>query len=146
MNTLQLDGKISAPGFLGAHAYNELPPRKAGDHSFIINTSPSSEPGDHWLVLVIKNGVFYFIDSYGRGVDDFTFSPDFRQFIKKYIGSEKIIHNDRWVQSLTSNVCGDYCIYFIEEIYRIGFRKMMSVFSTRFMDNDMLVLNYVKNI
>jgi len=146
LNTLDIDWKITVPGFLGAHAYDAIPPRPTHDHCLVVNTSPSQEAGDHWLAIAYKDGKMYFLDSYGRSIADFSFSDDFRQTIREYVGSTKVIHNNRWLQSLTSNVCGDYCIYFLEELFRSGFRGMMSVFTDDLKDNDNFVVDYVNNI
>ena len=53
MDTLQIDKKITAPGFLGAFPYDEIPEKPKSDaFSLVINTESSKEPGDHWLVLL----------------------------------------------------------------------------------------------
>ena len=146
MNTTELNNIINAPGFIGAHSFDTLPNRPEGDHSIVVNTAPSNSPGAHWLALVLKNGKFYFLDSYGRDISDLTFSQQFKDTIKEYAKGSKIFHNKQWLQSLTSNVCGDYCVYFIQEMHRVGFRSMMSVFTDNFKFNDMIVTKYVKII
>ena len=146
MNTLDIDWKITVPGFLGAHAYDAIPPRPRHNHSMVVNTSSSQEPGDHWLAIACKDNTIYFMDSYGRSMSDFTFSKDFRRTIKDYVGSSKVIHNKRWLQSLTSNACGDYAVYFIEELFRSGFNAMLSVFTDNAERNDNFVFDYVNKV
>ena len=146
MNTTELDDIIHAPGFVGTFPFDMLPGRPAGNHSIVINTSPSKDPGSHWLALIFKNEKFYFVDSYGRDPHDQTYSRRFKRAIKKYTRGSMVVHNDKWLQSLSSNVCGEYCVYFIQETLRVGFEKMLAVFTDDFTYNDSLVLSYVENM
>ena len=146
MDTTELNAIINVPGFLGTYPYDALPTKPEGDYSIVVNTSPSKDPGSHWLALVLQKGNLYFLDSYGRSVRDQTFSQQFKDAIIEYMGGNKIIHNRKWLQSLSSNVCGEYCIYFIQETHRVGYRKMLHVFTDNFKFNDLIVLNYVENM
>ena len=147
MDTLQIDKKIGVPGFLGAFPYDEIPQNPESDEfSLVINTESSKEPGDHWLVLLYKKPYFYFLDSYGRSLHDETFSSQFTRTIKNYIGNAHYKFNRKWLQQLTSNACGDYCIYFIMEMSKKSFEKVFSVFGQDLSKNDMFVENYVKKL
>ncbi len=147
MDTLQINKKIIAPGFLGAFPYDRIPPKPKSDtFSLVVNTESSKEPGEHWLVLLYKKPYFYFIDSYGRSLYDGTFSSQFTKTIKTYIGVTRYISNNYWLQQLTSNACGDYCVYFIMEMSKNRFEKVLSVFGFNFAKNDKFVDNYVKKL
>ena len=147
MDTLDIDKKLADVSvFQGAFAYDILPPKPDEDFSLVINTSDSTLPGDHWLVLLRKDTKIYFIDSYGRNYSDPTFDANFTKTITNYIGGEKIFHNKKWLQRLTSNACGAYCIYFIRELNKQSFRSCLSVFSVDLMKNDKYVLKYLDNI
>jgi hypothetical protein len=147
MDTLDLDKKVTARGFLGAFAYDEIPQRTNDDHfSLIVNTSPSSESGDHWLAIVYDKETFYFIDSYGRKPNDATLPKQFSFAIRKYIGENRMKYNSKWLQQLTSNACGDYCVYFLQEFEKVGFKRLLRVFSQNLKKNDKFVLNYVKKL
>ena len=78
MDTLEIDNKISAPGFLCAFAFDKLPARRDGNFSLVINTEAENEPGDHWIALVQKDNLLYFLDSYGRNFKNPTFPRGFR--------------------------------------------------------------------
>ena len=147
MNTSQLNAIITAPGFMGAFAFDELPKQPTTElFSLVVNTSSSSEPGDHWLALVYRKPVYYFLDSYGRDLNDVTFSQDFVKTIKNYVGQMKMIYQKKLLQQLMSNVCGDYCIYFISELVNRSFKRVLSVFSTNLKKNDDFVFQYVKQL
>ena len=147
MDTLQIDKKITAPEFLGAFPYDGLPKKPKCDiFSLVINTESSKEPGDHWLVLLYKKPYFYFVDSYGRTLHDQTFPSQFTSTIKNYIGNVRYKFNKKWLQQLTTNACGDYCVYFIMEMSKKSFEKVLSVFGNDWSKNDKYVKHYVKNL
>ena len=146
LNTLQLDKKITAPGFLGAFPYDEIPakPNSGETFSVILNTDPNDRPGDHWIALIYKAPYYYFCDSYGRSPGDWTFPPDFTSTVKNFIGKNSYKTNTKLLQQLTSNACGDYCVYFIQEMAKKSFTQVLSIFSTNSKSNDRLVFDYVK--
>ena len=114
MNTLQLDRTLDKiNGFLGAFSYDQLPKSRKKMFSLIINTDSSRESGSHWIALVYKNNIYYFIDSYGRNFTNITFPDDFRLAITKYIGKKQCIYCKKFLQQLTSNTCGEYASYFV---------------------------------
>jgi hypothetical protein len=83
-------------------------PRLGYPSAFVINTQPSYMRGEHWLAVYYdKQGFCTFFDSYGM-------KPSFynlHNFV--FQSSRGFEHNTQQLQSLTSSVCGNYCIYFI---------------------------------
>ena len=75
-----------------------------------------------------------------------TFEKGFTDTIKSYVGDEKAQHNKIWLQRLTSNVCGVYCVYFIRELTERNLGSCLTMFSGNLAENDQYVLNYLKNI
>ena len=147
MDTSQLDKKITAPGFLGAFAYDKIPIKPDSEaFSVILNTDPETEPGDHWIALIYKHPYFYFCDSYGRTFRNPTFSSAFSDTIKSFIGKTAHRRNTKFLQQLTSNVCGDYCVYFIQELAKTSFAKTTKVFGENLKNNDRFVENYVNKL
>ena len=148
MDSLTLDTQLgSVQHFLGAYPFDLLPSKPHTiDFSLVINTDKSTLPGDHWLVLLRKDSTVYFIDSYGRNYNDFTFEKDFTNTVKKYVGDEKIHHNKIWLQRLTSNVCGMYCVYFVRELVEHNLGSCLAMFSDNLAKNDQYVLNYLNSI
>ena len=143
MDTLQLDLAIKAKGFLGAFPYDDLSEKPGGDFSIVVNTAPSNQAGSHWLALLYKYKKWYFLDSYGRTLIDDTFSNSFVKAIKNYAGG-KLVYNKQWLQQITSNVCGQYSIYFITEMQYKRLGDVLEVFTTNLAKNDTFVRNYVK--
>ena len=148
MDTINLDRVLAnVSGFIGTFPFDELPakPSSSADFSVIINTDSSKGPGEHWLALVRKGSIYYFHDSYGRGPNDMLFTAEFRNKMDEYIHG-KCISNTKWIQQIVSNVCGHHSAYFIREMEKRDFRKVLSVFTTNLKNNDEFVLRYVKSI
>ena len=140
MDTLEIDRVLAkVPGFLGAHAFNELPTKPNGNYSIVVNTN--AEKGEHWLAIVRKNGKNYFLDSFGRSLDDEMFSEEFRKTMRSYVGGG-MIYNSKWLQSLDSNTCGEYCVYLISKIQRKRLKSVLRIFGDDFKSNDNYVYNY----
>ena len=144
MDTTELDRKLSnVPGFIGAFPFDDLPTKPTTDFSVIINTDSEKGSGEHWLALARKNNVFYFHDSYGRLPDDELFTKVFRKVMKEYIIG-KCVSNTKWIQQITSNVCGHHSVYFINEMESKQIWDILAVFTDNLQYNDDLVLEYVK--
>ena len=70
---------------------------------FIANTDPSSLPGQHWVAYYFDSELEYeFFDSYG-------YPPDY--YSLPY--SSPSIFNVHSLQSNTSAVCGQFCLYYL---------------------------------
>ena len=143
LDTLDLDTKLRTDNFLGAYAFDELPVNPGHDFSVIVNTQPSSEPGEHWLPIIFKNGIFHFIDSYGRSPMNLLFSTEFRNKIKDYFKGYKYKYNPRMIQDIFSNACGYYSIYFIHEMEYKSMKAALDIFGKNFKKNDALVKEIV---
>ena len=147
LDTLQLDKTITAPGFLGAFPYDQIPTKPGIKlFSLIINVDSSKLPGSHWIVLLFKEQQYYFFDSYGRSFKDITFPAMFTKTIKNYIGSTRFRYNKKLLQQFTSNVCGEYCVFFIREMTNKTFKSILGLFSDNLIFNDQLVSNYVNKM
>lgn len=117
MNTLQIEEilrkhQITRSCFIGCFAADEISSDKFLNKmikypfSFIVNTDVASMPGEHWVAFYIRspNIVEYF--------DSLAGIPNnhMGQFLGKF---NKIIKNEYNLQNPFTNVCGQFCIYFI---------------------------------
>ena len=112
MNTLELEKILThlippcLCNFLGVFARDTIPHL---DDSltyplcFVSNTHTREKPGEHWVAFFyVSSNFLEFFDSYGLhpSLYDFTnFSPQ--------------LFKEKTLQSLDSNVCGQYCIFFL---------------------------------
>ena len=80
---------------------------------FVANTDPSSKPETQWISIWIgpsdgreehKKILGQYFDSYGADVP-----LVFRNYFEKH--ADKCNHNKSKLQSIWSDVCGDYCIF-----------------------------------
>ena len=106
MNTLQINACLKrCSSFRGTFPIDKMPPLDTQPYSCVLNLSPSGHAGTHWIALFSKDGkmVEYF-DSYGR---------DIPMEIREKIGQRHTVTNGITLQQVGSNVCGQYCIYFV---------------------------------
>ena len=109
MNTLQIKRALERNTFTkkifgGVFAADELPKvMNTFPCGFVANTDPSTEPGTHWVAFYFpsrEKGEFF--DSYGYPPEHYGFK------------SYKIeTWNKHKLQSSWSNVCGQYCIFYL---------------------------------
>ena len=142
MNTLEIkqaleSNKFTKRNFSEVYAADELP--KSLDTfpcGFIANTDPSTKPGTHWVA-------FYF-SSHEKGefFDSYGYSPKQYKFFKFY---KPEIWNDRKLQSSFSEVCGQYCIFYLYHKSRgYSMSKIVNMFTDNTSLNDCNVACYVK--
>ena len=98
------------PNFVGVYPCDKMPDFKP-NVSMIINTDTSIGHGEHWLAIYIGSNTLYFFDSFGRDIADF--SDPFKSYMKKMTGVFNIKVESRLLQSLFSNTCGYWCIFYI---------------------------------
>ncbi|GFV05732.1 uncharacterized protein TNCV_2450601 [Trichonephila clavipes] len=99
--------------FIGVFPSDEIPlPKERA--TLVVNTDTRDQEGSHWLAMYIKDkDTLEFFDSYGLppemyGVHIFKYAEQFTN----------VKWNKKSIQSLTSNVCGLYCVYFLLKISR----------------------------
>lgn len=107
--------------------------------AFIANTDESFLPGEHWVAFYFPaRGPNEYFDSYGFPPLKFPF----QKALGKYY-----IYNDKLIQSFSSAVCGEYCIYFcLMRVCNSNMNKALSMFSEDSESNDNYVKQYVMHI
>ncbi len=70
---------------------------------YVLNTDPSSEPGQHWVAIFITSP------------NNFEFFDSFAMHPSVYHLSYPNVHcvMDFQAQSFASSVCGHYCVYYL---------------------------------
>ena len=96
--------------FIGVYPSDKIPNFHTSEsRALVINTDKSSEPGRHWIAVFIENNQHVeFFDSFGLPPE--AYGSDITTFVRRY---PQVSCNKIPFQSLTSNVCGPYCIYFL---------------------------------
>lgn len=106
----------------------------------IQNTDRADEPGWHWVSWFVHsiNDAEWF-DSYGL-------PPRIYKDIE-WPAKNVIAENCRSLQSINSDVCGQYCVYFAYlRIIGLSYENFMSSFKVRSKSNDAMVRKFVNNI
>jgi len=108
-----------------------------------VNNEPISKPGQHWVGIFIKNvyGPLEFFCSYGFGINHYA--TNFVNFAKR--NNLNVEENRKCLQSLKSNVCGLYVIYYLYK-RMIGCcpKAFYCNFSKNYVNNDKIVRRLIK--
>lgn len=107
--------------FVGVFAADQVPYPKLArlkNWSIIINTDPASQPGQHWVASMKRNGTCYFFDSYGNAPSYYQ-----KQLWKPLM---RCVRNTKDYQQTYSTVCGDYCLFFLRLFHLNDFKPSFS--------------------
>ena len=117
MNTFQLaqvftKDPFTKGSFAGVYACDQLSSIEINKYpkSFVVSTDPIELPGTHWIAIYfneqMKRGFF---DSYGK--HPIHYNKHFLNFMNRNAVERE--HNKIQLQSASSTVCGQHCIYFL---------------------------------
>lgn len=150
MNTQQLKevlkkDPVAYAKFCGVYAENTLPRRVTSFPSgYIANTDPDKQPGRHWVAFYLSSpqqGEFF--DSYGHPPQ--VYSSHFVKFLDQNV--QEWTFNNKQLQSNFTNVCGDYCIFYLLHRARgVSMNSIVNLFSSNKERNDVLVYDYVMRL
>lgn len=116
--------------------------------SFVVNTDAGNRPGEHWLAINIdgETGRVEWFDSYGFPPD--FYGDEFVRFIDTIVGKQAVWVNKFMLQSLTSNVCGEYAIAYVF-LRSLGMtpNNIVDMFSARNpLENDRTVVDILRKL
>jgi hypothetical protein len=153
MNTLDLEyilghDPIVAKYFQGVYSSDNLPQDKQeGLKSFIVNTDPAYMPGTHWIALFMYHDtrtgqyVAEYFDSYGSTV---PVTKNIQRFID--VNTDAVIKNTKELQSVFSDVCGAWCVYFLHNRHRgVSLTSIINRFTAATTQNDMRIKRWLYN-
>ena len=146
MDTLQIERILKNDScakkiFKGVYPKDQLPTVEYPG-SYVVNTDPSTSPGEHWVAMFFNNQrSAEFFDSYGLhpivyGLTDFLDSH-----------ASSWTYNSKTLQSLISEVCGHYTVYYI--LFRsrgCSLTEILTHFSDNVSVNDKTVERFVENL
>ena len=110
--------------------------------SFVANVYTSQKPGTHWVA-------FYFIDDqHGEFFDSYRLPP--HRYIKyfedfKYRNAAQRTYSAKHLQSLFTDFCGYYCIFYIyNRCNNVKMNTIVNMYLSKVKeDNDALVRYFV---
>ena len=100
---------VLLPTFGGVFPSDQLPQHQTQPVTYIFNSDPSHQPGEHWMAYSQEDGCCDFYDSYGMPPDRY---PAIHSWLTQ--APFKVNHMTRRIQG-PSAVCGAYCFYFLKE-------------------------------
>ena len=146
MNTYQITralehDPVTSKQFCGIFPSDKLPQAiEKYPCGFVANTDPSSGPGTHWIAFYFpseEKGEFF--DSYGH-------APEYyRKSFGNFLGTRTWNFNRRKLQSAWSDVCGQYCIFYLSHRARgFSLNRIVHLFNSNTISNDTKVSIFVK--
>ena len=147
MNTYQLQCSIDCDvemrrKIIGVFAADEIPRRfQSLPYGFIVNTDPQQLPGKHWIACYVNsNKILETFDSYGLSPG--TLSPFIDHFMDTF---ERTLVSTKRLQSSDTNVCGQYCLFYLMCRCRgYSMKDITDLFSDNLKLNDQYVYNFVE--
>lgn len=148
MNTHQLECCITCDEdmnktIIGVYASDRIPNEPVSPpYGFIVNTHPYHLPGEHWLAFFVdKHGTLESFDSYGNIPS--AYSERFDRLMAKFTRLEI---NRKRLQSSNSNVCGQYCLFYLMCRSRgYSMADILTMFNHTWEDNDQFVYTFIND-
>ena len=123
--------------FLDVFAADQLPYQIPVGSLAIANCCNREDPGQHWVAICqeTSNRLVMF-DSFGL--------PPSAYNLENKLPADVIVYNNRQLQSVFSNVCGQYCLYYCYFKARgYDMSDILTIFSNDVVSNDYNVFYYV---
>lgn len=145
MNTTQIltalkNDPVTANKFCGVFPSDQLPEHiETFPCGIVANTDPSGEPGTHWITFYLSSRhKAEFFDSFGKPPE--YYHKSFKHFLDDY----DLNFNNRKLQSIWTDVCGQYCMFYLSHRARgHSMSKIVNMFSNNTMSNDSKVFKFV---
>ena len=111
--------------FQGVYAADMLPiyPLNNERCCYIVNTEDHTEPGEHWVSFFFPgdDGCPEYFDSYGL--------MPLLSIFYEFLGKRDFLFNNITLQAPLSNVCGQYCLFFLMgRLSGISFVDLIEIF------------------
>ena len=135
---------LASRHFRGVFSCDTLPQNVSDLPMLLVaNTDPSDLPGSHWVAVWIncqRQG--YFFDSYGFPPE--TYGQELHKFMNE--NTRRYTSQRRQLQAQSSNVCGQWCVYFCYWVVRLGIKginPILQQFTNRKL-NDPQMLDFIQ--
>ena len=139
MDSSEINKLIKDKEYLGTFPRDLLPSLSKKKFGLIINTDPSTKPGQHWVAVFKDANEVQYFDSYGL--------PPLHCDIIDFLDSHgQWNYNRITLQSFTSKVCGHYCVVYLWCRFE-GWQHcdFMNLFKCNRKRNDIVVKEIVQN-
>lgn len=126
--------------YLGCFAADAIPSIDLYPFAAVINTDRVGYPGTHWVAIYAPNKrIIEYFDSFGDPPN-----PTIGTYLLQF---ENIHLNRSVIQSVLSDVCGQFCIYFIwQRSTKTPYRKLLNRLLSMQRGSDNYVKGWVKKL
>jgi hypothetical protein len=126
MNTIEINAYLRRyKNFRGTFPRDWLPGNLPAHSGVVINTDKACDPGEHWVAVYMNKDKAEYFDSFGLP----PMHEEIIQFLDK-ISPDGWQHNSITYQSLYTDTCGNYSVYFLASRFNgdddSAFRKIFS--------------------
>ena len=122
--------------FRGVYSIDILP-TPPPDGLLVHNLEPSHRPGSHWVAIYIAASTGEYFDSFGERPPKLL-----ETYLDRWL--KQWTFNNRQIQSVISDVCGFYCVYFcILRAKNITMHAIVASFSSNTAFNDEYIRAFV---
>ena len=135
---LQSDRRTNL-AFRGVFASDELPESATTSSLYVCNTDPSTEPGEHWIVVYIDSNIKAdYFDSCGMH----PLIKNFKNFL--YNNSTIWMRNNKPVQYLLLDACGYHRIFYVlHRCIAFSMNALINIDTDNLLFNDEIVKEFV---
>lgn len=144
MNTRQLNCALNSDPVMrnynwGVYSIDQFLNQKLVDNAvYVCNEQPSWMPGSHWFLILIKDSEIFYVDSFARSMEFYGIDEKI-----KSLCAPVFFLNDA-LQSVSSTVCGEYCLFFIFNLCRgRSLHEISNFFSSDVKVNDEKVRDFI---
>lgn len=140
-----LKNVLRVPGFRGVFPC-DLMPRLKNEECMIVNTDPHNHPGRHFVVILRRNGAFFYFDSLNSNLGDDFPALEKQLTLKKMFPLLRVLKTP--IQAPTSNFCGIFCLDYVLSLYSpFALKKPIHYVTKNLSENDdICVKNVVKRL
>lgn len=127
---------------IGVYPSDMIPETWQIPAALVFNTDNSKKPGTHWVAAYVdRKSSGYYFDSYGIK----PYIPDHVMRLRK--NCKTLRYNDHQLQSVSSDVCGHFCVMFLYYMAcGLGFREFLKLFTLDLHKNDLVVEEFVDEL
>lgn len=144
LESILFQNKFTQGKFLGVFPSDQLPKKIQNfPCCFIANVDPSEEPGSHWVAFYVSSSLqLEFFDSYGNSPE--AFPGPIYDYTNHF---PRVEFNTQPLQSISTVVCGHYCVYYLYSKCRgLSLKHVQASFVTNHISNDVKVYNFVTHV
>lgn len=123
ISELALKCKLLKYKFKGVFAADNFPILPKNSFQ-VVNASPSTNIGTHWLLFCNKNDVVIFADPLGLNIS--FYNRVYKRVVTQYQKIIELLKNNP-IQPLNSNACGLYCLYLAHCVFNKNYPKVLHI-------------------